>query len=84
MRFRRTRDSASVRDGFSAYRDHRRKVRAGQILMAIGVVVAAIHAFQHLAGSPSGATDLLAGYPAAGGIFMIGAILAGRAEPKRR
>ena len=84
MRIRRGRDSTQARDNFGAYRDHRRKVRAGQALMAVGVVVAVVHAYQHLASSPSGIIDLLAGYPAAGVVFMIGAILAGRAEPKRR
>ena len=71
-------------DRFQEYRSHRRKVRAGQALMAVGIVIAAVHALQHLATSPSGFVDLVAGYPAAGLIFLVGAVLAGRAEPKRR
>lgn len=71
-------------DRFAEYRSHRRKVRAGQALMAVGLVIAAVHMFQHLATSPSGLVDLVAGYPMAGVIFLVGAILAGRAEPKRR
>lgn len=84
MGFRRDKDPNEARNGFDAYRDHRRKVRVGQALMAVGVVVAAVHVFLHLAASPSGTTDLIAGYPAAGVVFLIGAVLAGRAEPKRR
>lgn len=84
MRLPKRTDRQAKRDAVAEYRSHRRKVRGGQALMAVGVVVAAVHAFQHLADSPSGLVDLVAGYPAAGLIFMTGAVLAGRAEPKRR
>lgn len=76
--------SSNQPDALVEYRNHRRKVRIGQVLMAVGIVVAAVHAFQHLATSPSGFIDLVAGYPMAGLVFLAGAMLAGRAEPKRR
>lgn len=62
-------------------RRRRRLVRAGQLLMAVGVVVAVIHWFAHLGafgGQPSALVDLLAGYPAGGVLFVAGAILAGQ------
>ena len=84
MRVRNRSSSPSQHDPLVEYRNHRRKVRAGQVLMGVGIMVAAVHAFQHLATSPSGLVDLVAGYPAAGVVFLVGAVLAGRAEPKRR
>ena len=84
MRLPTHREPRNGSDRFAEYRSHRRKVRAGQALMAVGLVVAAVHMFQHLASSPSGMVDLVAGYPMAGAIFLVGAVLAGRAEPKRR
>ena len=84
MRPRNRSSSSSQPDPLVEYRNHRRKVRVGQVLMGVGIAVAAVHAFQHLAASPSGLVDLVAGYPAAGLLFIVGAVLAGRAEPKRR
>lgn len=84
MRLSKRSEARGAPDRLAEYRSHRRKVRIGQVLMAVGVAIAAVHAFQHLATSPSGMVDLLAGYPMAGMVFLLGAVLAGRAEPKRR
>lgn len=64
------------------WRRHRRLVRLGQALMLIGLVIAAVHAVMHMAGNPSGWTDLTVGYPTGAVFAFAGAILAGRAEPK--
>ncbi|WP_218938342.1 hypothetical protein [Modestobacter altitudinis] len=64
-----------------AYRRKRRLVRAGQVLMALGLVTAIVHWLGHIGvfgGQPSGLNDLLAGYPAAAVVFFLGAILAGQ------
>ncbi|WP_404352184.1 hypothetical protein LG324_04455 [Phycicoccus jejuensis] len=66
------------------YRRHRRLVLAGKVLMGVAAVVAIVHVGAHLTSSPSGLVDLVAGYPAAGAVFVIGAVLAGRAEPGTR
>ena len=75
--------SAERRDAerLRAYRRKRRLVRIGQVLMAIGVVIGVVHWLAHIGtfgGQPSGLTDLLAGYPAAAVVFVVGAILAGQ------
>lgn len=85
---RRARDEAALtsaehRDAerLRAYRRKRRLVRIGQVLMAIGVVIAVVHWLAHIGtfgGQPSGLTDLLVGYPAAAVVFVVGAILAGQ------
>ncbi|MEO7421061.1 MAG: hypothetical protein ABIU87_01540 [Ornithinibacter sp.] len=67
-----------------AYRAHRRWVRAGQVAMGLALVIAGVHVVAHLTASPSGLTDLVAGYPAAGVLFLVGAMLAGRADPAAR
>lgn len=62
-------------------RRRRRLLRVGQLLMAVGVVVAVIHWFAHLGAfgaQPSALVDVLAGYPAGGVLFVAGAILAGQ------
>lgn len=69
-------------DGVDAYRRHRQFVRLGQVLMMVGVAIAAVHAVMHLLASPSGWTDLVAGYPMGGVLFLVGAVLAGQNEPK--
>jgi hypothetical protein len=46
--------------------------------------MAAVHLVAHLTSSPSGTVDLLAGYPMAAVLFLVGAVLAGRADPTRR
>lgn len=71
-------------DAAKAYVKHRRLVRLGQAFMAVAALVAVVHLAQHLASSPSGFADLVAGYPAAGVVFIVGAVLAGRAEPRSR
>ncbi|EWT07754.1 hypothetical protein N864_23630 [Intrasporangium chromatireducens Q5-1] len=75
---------SSAVDPFAAYSRYRRRVRLGQALMVVGGVIAAVHLVMHLAGSPSGWTDLAAGYPIAGLIFLAGVWLAGQTEPKRK
>lgn len=76
--------NSSPVDPFAAYRRYRRLVRLGQVLFGVGGIIAAVHLVMHLTGSPSGLTDLAAGYPMAGLIFIVGAVLAGQTEPKRK
>ena len=66
-------------------RDQRRKtrrlVRTGQALMVLAALVALTHLAMHLqvfGAQPSNLLDLVAGYPAAAILGLIGAILAGR------
>lgn len=69
------------RDARRAYRRRRLLLRLGQALMAAGALVGAIHWAAHLAPpnqQPPGITDLLAGYPTAGILFVAGAIIAGQ------
>lgn len=64
-----------------AYRRRRRLVRLGQFLMTAGAVIAVVHWLGHVGvfgGQPSSVVDLLAGYPAAAVVFVLGAILAGQ------
>ena len=64
-----------------AYRRKRRKVRVGQVLMGIGLVIAVTHWLAHVGafgGEPSSLLDLLAGYPTAAVVVLFGAILAGQ------
>lgn len=77
----------STDDSAANYRRHRRLVRIGQLLMVVGALVAIIHWIAHLAPAgqgPSLALDIYAGYPAGGVLILIGAILAGRSETKKR
>lgn len=63
------------------YRRKHRLLRIGQALMAVGALVGLVHLVAHLGffgGQPSGAIDLIAGYPMAGLLFVTGAVLAGR------
>lgn len=76
--------SSSAANPFDAYGRYRRRVRLGQVFMVVGAIIAAVHVVMHLAGSPSGWTDLAAGYPTAGLVFIAGALLAGQTEPKRK
>ncbi|MEO8222845.1 MAG: hypothetical protein ABI563_18925 [Specibacter sp.] len=73
-------------DAHKDYRRHRRLVRIGQVIMAVGVLVGLSHWIAHLAltGGPPGMQDLLIGYPTAAALLIAGAILAGRATPKKR
>ncbi|MET4781573.1 hypothetical protein ABIB56_001570 [Glaciihabitans sp. UYNi722] len=64
------------------WRRHRRFVRAGQVLMIVGALVAIVHWLTHLEafgpGQPPGWLDLVAGYPAAAVLILAGAILTGK------
>ncbi|PVZ60880.1 hypothetical protein [Arthrobacter sp. H-02-3] len=74
-------------DSESNYRRHRQLVRIGQILMAAGALVAISHWIAHLAPAgqgPSITQDIFLGYPAGGLLILIGAVLAGRTETKKR
>lgn len=53
----------------------------GKVLMGVGLVIAVVHWLGHVGAfgsQPSSLTDLLAGYPAAALVFIVGAILAGQ------
>ncbi|POH72480.1 hypothetical protein [Arthrobacter glacialis] len=73
-------------DAHRDYRRHRRLVRIGQMIMAVGVLVGLSHWIAHVAvtGGPPGMQDLLIGYPTAAALLIAGAILAGRTTPKKR
>lgn len=74
-------------DPQSRYRRHRRLVRIGQVLMAAGALVAISHWIAHLAPAgqgPSITQDILIGYPTGGLLILIGAVIAGRTETKKR
>lgn len=64
------------------YRRHRRVVRLGQALLALGAVVLIVHWLAHIEAfgpsQPEGWVDLIAGYPTGGLLLMIGGIFAGR------
>jgi hypothetical protein len=65
------------------YRRKRRIIRSGQVLMAVGVVIAVVHLLAHMeafGGQPSGFVDLVAGYPIAALIFFAGAVAAGQRQ----
>lgn len=67
-----------------AWTRHRRIVRAGQALMALGALIVVVHLVAHLTSSPSGWTDLTIGYPTGAGLGLLGVVLAGRAQPRGR
>ncbi|MET3172754.1 hypothetical protein [Arthrobacter sp. UYCu721] len=74
-------------DTESRYRRHRRLVRIGQAFMAAGALVAISHWIAHLAATgqgPSLTEDIFIGYPTGALLILIGAILAGRTETKKR
>lgn len=84
MKFHKPKTAA---DSESNYRRHRRLVRIGQILMAAGALVAISHWIAHLEPSgqgPSITADIFIGYPTGGVLILIGAVLAGRTETKKR
>lgn len=60
------------------YRRRRRRIRIGIALMTLGAAIAAVHLGWHVAASPPGIVDIVAGYPAGAVIFIIGAIIAGQ------
>lgn len=65
-------------------RQYRRKgilIRAGQVVMVAAALLALEHVAAHLGafgGQPPLLIDLVAGWPLAGVLFMIGAMLAGQ------
>lgn len=67
------------------YRRGRLYVRAGQALMAAGIIVAVVHWLAHVEafgpGQPPGWVDLVAGYPMGMILLIAGAIVAGQ-KPK--
>ncbi len=68
-------------DRRSKHQKNRRIIRIGQVVMAVGVVIAVVHLLAHagvFGGQPAAATDLVAGYPAAALLFLAGAMAAGR------
>lgn len=70
-----------IRDKAAEYRRKRRTIRLGQVLMALGVIVAVVHLLGHLGafgGQPSGWQDIAVGYPSAALIFLAGGIAAGQ------
>jgi hypothetical protein len=64
------------------WRRHQRFLRAGQVLMIIGALVAIVHWLTHLEafgpGQPPGWLDLAAGYPLAAVLILAGAMLTGK------
>ena len=68
------------------WRRHRRLVRLGPAVMAVGGLVGLSHWIAHVAlpGGPPGIQDLLIGYPTAGLVLLAGAVLAGRTSPKKK
>ena len=88
---RRDKDSPHIQPKKSAAvleaerRQYRRKrvlIRAGQVLMVAAVLLALEHVAAHLGAfggqQPPLLIDLLAGWPLAGVLFIIGAMLAGQ------
>lgn len=73
-------------DAAKNYRHHRRLVRIGQGIMVLGALVGLSHWIAHFAlpGGPPGIQDLLIGYPTAGAVMILGAVLAGRTTPKKK
>lgn len=73
-------------DAAKNYRHHRLLVRLGQVIMALGLMVGLSNWIAHvvMTGGPPGIQDLLIGYPTAAVLMIAGAILAGRATPKKR
>lgn len=79
-------NSQAKKDDFEdAWKRHRILVRVGQALMIVGAGVAIVHWLTHLEvfgpTQPPLWADLVAGYPAGGLLFMIGAVFAGRKRP---
>lgn len=71
-------------DEAKQYQHHRRLVRIGQVLMAIGIVVVIVHWLAHLEAfgpaQPEGWVDLVAGYPMGALLLLGGAMVAGRKQ----
>lgn len=73
-------------DAAKDYRHHRLLVRMGQAIIAVGALVGLSHWIAHvvMTGGPPGIQDLFIGYPTAAVLMIVGAVLAGRASPKKR
>lgn len=73
-------------DAFESYRRHRRLVRIGQALMAAGCLVIISHWIAHIVieGGPPGIQDLLIGYPTGFIVLVLGAIMAGQSQTRKR
>ncbi|WP_026821264.1 hypothetical protein [Arthrobacter castelli] len=73
-------------DAMKSYRRSRRLVRIGQALMAAGCLVILSHWIAHIVieGGPPGIQDLLIGYPTGFAVIVIGAIMAGQSQTKKR
>ncbi len=75
-------NSAAVQE--ATRRRHRRKrrmIRIGQVIMVLAVLLALEHVGAHLGafgGQPSLVIDLIAGWPLAALVFIIGAMFAGQ------
>ena len=67
------------------YRRHRILVRIGMVLMVVGVLLAVQHAAAHLgafgAAQPPLLIDMVAGWPLAVVLVIVGVVLAGRRSP---
>ncbi|WP_417235776.1 hypothetical protein [Arthrobacter sp.] len=73
-----SRHSSDGADG--GYRRNRLVVNFGKALMALGILVGLSHWIAHIAvvGGPPGVQDLLIGYPTAGLLVIVGAVMAGQ------
>jgi hypothetical protein len=63
------------------YRHRRQMIRVGQVIMLAAVLLALEHVGAHLGafgGQPSIVVDLVAGWPLAGLMFIVGAMFAGQ------
>jgi len=70
---------SAVNDRAREYRRHQVLHRLGQILMIVGALVALVHVGSHAFGAePALTVDVLAGYPMAAIVFLVGAVLIGR------
>jgi hypothetical protein len=69
----------AVNDRVREYRRQQVLRRLGQVLMIVGALVALVHVGSHAFGAePSLTVDVLAGYPMAAVVFVVGAVLIGR------
>lgn len=59
------------------WKRRQRRKRLGWALMLLGAVVLATHLGWHVVANPPGIADIVAGYPAGGFIFVVGAVILG-------
>ena len=78
-------NTTTLKETPDPWQRHRRLVRVGQVLMAVGGGIALVHWLTHLevfgSTQPPLWLDFVAGYPAGGLVFILGAMLAGRKRP---